>query len=108
MAEPVNSKKRKVLVNVEKKKLDMHQRKQGELPPASEDKKSKSQEYCGTDNEAGTEEMDLSKVDNENKENFNEFALARKKEDWHNWDIDAGHGDRRPTVVSKKEAGAGK
>lgn len=108
MTEPRNTKKRKVLPGDKEKSLDMHQRKQGELPPQVD--KTKDQNYCGTTMEEGTQDMDLDDVDNENKEMYNGYKVGKDKEDtYKNVDFFSPKlgEDHRLIVDAAKKPGAG-
>lgn len=106
MAEPKNTKKRKVLPGNKESKLDMHQRKQGELPKQVD--KTKDQKYCGTDMREGTQEMDLADVDNDNKEDYNGYKVGKDKEDtYKNTDFFKLGEDHRLIVDAAKKPGAG-
>lgn len=104
MGEPVNTKKR-TAVNVYKGKIDMHQRKQGELPKEDTAKKKNA---GGVDCPA-EQTMDLDKVDNDNKDSHNmEEKSGKDKEDTYvNIDFGKLHNDFSLIKDAKKKPGAG-
>lgn len=78
MAEPTNkySNKKLEATLVDKGKIDLHQRKQGELPPGTGAKVG-----TGEDNYASDycQDFKLSQVDNQNKLAYNEAAFPKKE-----------------------------
>ena len=93
---------------VRKAALDLHQRHQGELPKG-DTAQTRSQSDCGTTMEEGTKEMDLSKVDNENRYTMYPYKVGKDEYDTYN-NIDFGklHDDFAPIKNAAKKPGAGK
>lgn len=106
MAEPTNTKHRD-LMEVRKGKipLELLQReKQGALSPAESAKRKEPFESCVPN---GMQEMDLKRVDNDNKGSYNGEKIAKQKANDDNADFDRLHDDFRPIVDAKKKPGAG-
>jgi len=115
MAEPTNPSSNKKLeaTLVKKGKIDMHQRKQGELPPGTGAKVGNGEgnyapDYCS--------DFKLSQVDNDNKLAYNEASFPKKEAsdkfktgDLKNFSSlnrkEAGY--TGPASDDKKKAGAG-
>lgn len=107
-SEPQNKKKRQVLPGDKERPLDLHQRKQGELPK-EDTAQSKSAARCGTDMEEGTAYMDLADVDNDNKETLAPYKVGKDKLDtYKNIDFFKLGEDHSLIKDAKKKSGAGK
>lgn len=88
--------------------LDMHQRHQGELPK-EDNKQTRDQSECGTTMEEGTKEMDLSKVDNENRYTLYPYKVGKDEYDtYNNIDFFKLGEDHSLIKNAAKKPGAGK
>lgn len=108
MSEPVNTAKRTFASKKGKMDLGKIETKQGALSPAESAKEGKGD--MKGDAPQASQKMDLSKVDNENKENYNEYPSAKQSKGYtfDNVDFDKLHDDFSAIKDSKKPADAGK
>lgn len=103
MAEPTNT-KRRCAIEMKDGKIDLSKRKQGELPKGS-DAKGKDDGRSAPKYE---QEMDLAKVDNDNREINDTPKKVNYGPKFKTDELFRLADDHSLTVVSKKKSGAGK
>jgi hypothetical protein len=106
MSEPTITVKREVMGSVKKSKIDLKgiERKQGALSPAKDAKPKNKFDNAHPETQ---QEMDLGRVDNDNRGSYNGETIKKQEPTMKNFDFNKAHDDFTLIKDSKKKPGAG-